>query len=154
MKETYQSHSSEIPFSNVGKTIGDLRIGDFYESSHVITMESALSYANITDDYNPIHFETQEAYSSRYKKPIAHGMILAGFISGIIGSALPGNGCIYESQTMRFVRPVYYGDTVKTRVEIIRIDVTRNRITASTTCYNQNNEVTLVGEAVILPRKL
>jgi len=136
-----------------GKTVADLKVGDFYESSRMITAESALSYANITGDYNPIHFKTAVAYASRYKEPIVHGMILAGFISGIIGSALPGNGCIYESQTMRFLKPVYYGDTIKTRVEIIRMDIDRNRVTANTTCRNQNDEVVLIGEAVILPRK-
>ena len=80
-------------------------------------------------------------------------MILAGYISGIIGSQLPGFGCLYETQEMAFVRPVYYGGTIRTRVTVETIDRARNRITLLTECWNQNGERVLTGRAVVLPRK-
>lgn len=81
-----------------GKTIFELAIGDYAEQKNVISLENAYQYAEITGDNNPIHFDTELAYQSRFERPIAHGMILAGFISGVIGSKLPGFGCIAVSQ--------------------------------------------------------
>jgi len=136
-----------------GKTIYELKVGDYVEKRDCVIYENAPCFASIIGDDNPIHFETQEAYQSRYKKPIAHGMILAGFISGAIGGRMPGAGCIYESQQLSFIRPVYYGDVITTRITIVRMDINRNRVTLKTECHNQNDELVLEGEATVLPRK-
>lgn len=136
-----------------GKRIQDLTVGEYAERINVITQEDARNYAAITGDNNPLHFETEEAYQSRYGKPIAHGMILAGFISGVIGAALPGPGCIYQSQSMDFLLPVYYNDTILTRVTVIACNPERNRLTLRTECFNQNQELIVTGEALVLPRK-
>lgn len=136
-----------------GKTIGQLCIGEYAEKVDVITYEKADSYAYVTGDYNPLHFKTASASASRYGKPIAHGMILAGFISGVIGTSLPGFGCIYETQSLAFHRPVFYGDSVRTRVTVGEIDVSRNRVSLVTECFNQSQELVLSGRAIVLPRK-
>lgn len=135
------------------KTIHEFRIGDSAERVNVVLLENAQRYADITGDNNLIHFETEEARTSRYQRPIAHGMILAGYISGVIGTRMPGTGCIYETQTLSFLRPVFYGDVITTRVTVTDINATRNRITLLTECFNQNKEMVLTGEAVVLPRK-
>ena len=135
-------------------TIYDLKIGDSAEQTNVLLLENAERYAAITGDNNPIHFDTEEARTSRFRQPIAHGMILAGFISGVLGTELPGYGCLYEKQTMSFIKPVYYGDIIRTRVVITKIDMETNRVTFCTECINQNEETVLSGEAVILPRKV
>lgn len=136
-----------------GKSIHELKIGDFAEKEDVIAYENAIQFAEITGDNNPIHFETQEACQSRYGKPIAHGMILAGLISGVIGKSMPGFGCVYESQRLSFVRPVFYGDSITTRITVADIEISRNRVTLKTECYNQKKELVLEGEAVVLPPK-
>lgn len=135
------------------KTIHELRIGESAERVNVVLLENAQRYADITGDNNLIHFDTGEARSSRYRRPIAHGMILAGYISGVIGAQLPGTGCVYETQTLSFLRPVFYGDEIKTRVTVTGIDVARNRVTLLTECFNQSRATVLTGEAVVLPRK-
>lgn len=136
-----------------GKTFRELQIGDYAEKTDIITFEKADCYAAVTGDYNPIHFNTNTARQSRYKQPIAHGMILAGFISGVVGMSLPGSGCIYETQTFSFRRPVFYGDIIRTRVTVVQKDPARNRIILRTECFNQSQELVLSGEAVVLPRK-
>ena len=136
-----------------GKRIDELHVGDCAEQTDEILLENAIKYAAITRDNNPIHFDTDEAHCSRYGKPIAHGMILAGFISGVIGSALPGFGCIYESQDMTFLCPVYYGDVITTRVTVKECIPERNRVVLSTECFNQKQERVLKGKAIVLPRK-
>lgn len=136
-----------------GKRICDLSVGDSAEKENLITQENAEHYAAVTGDNNPIHFETEEAYHSRYGRPIAHGMILAGFISGVIGSYLPGFGCIYEKQTLNFARPVFYGDMILTRVTVDSIQVENGRVVLRTECFNQKQELVLYGQAVVLPKK-
>lgn len=136
-----------------GKSIRALHIGDYAEKTDAVVYDNAENYAVVTGDYNPIHFKTDAAFQSRYKRPIAHGMILAGFISGVVGTVLPGAGCIYETQSLSFHRPVFYGDVIRTRVTVIETDTLRNRVTLQTECYNQSQELVLSGRAVVLPRK-
>lgn len=136
-----------------GRTITELRTGEYAEKTDIITYENADRYAAVTGDYNPIHFNTPEAWRSRYKRPIAHGMILAGFISGVIGISMPGCGCIYETQSLSFHRPVFYGDVILTRVTVAGMDPKRNRVMLKTECFNQSQELVLSGTAVVLPRK-
>lgn len=136
-----------------GKSINALCIGDYAEKMDTVVYENAERYAVVTGDFNPIHFETDAAFRSRYKRPIAHGMILAGFISGVVGTFLPGAGCIYETQSLSFHRPVFYGDIIRTRVTVIETNILRNRVTLQTECYNQSQELVLSGKAVVLPQK-
>lgn len=136
-----------------GKTIHELYAGEYSEKTDTITYENAERYATVTGDYNPIHFDTSFAQQSRYKRPIAHGMILAGFISGVVGMSMPGFGCIYETQSLSFHRPVFYGDVIRTRVTVTETDPKRNRVTLKTECFNQLQELVLSGAAVVLPRK-
>lgn len=136
-----------------GKIIYDLKVGDFAERKNSIVYEDAIQYASITGDNNPIHFETKEAYQSQYGKPIAHGMILAGFVSGVIGEFMPGAGCIYEAQAFNFIRPVFYEDEIVTRITVVSIDTKRNRVVLKTECFNQMKDCVLTGEAIVLPKK-
>lgn len=136
-----------------GKTIFELTLGESAEQENIVTLENAHKYAEITGDNNPIHFDTEESRCSRFKKAIAHGMILGGFISGVIGSKLPGFGCIYEEQSLQFKRPVFYGDLIRTRVTVEDLNLEMNRVVLNTECINQNHELVLTGKAVVLPRK-
>ena len=56
-----------------------------------------------------------------FKTRIAHGMLSAGFISTVIGTKLPGPGCIYVSQTLRFLAPVRVGETFNDEKSVIAI---------------------------------
>ena len=135
-----------------GKTISELYVGESAEKTDIITYENADRYAVVTGDFNPIHFDTPSAWQSRYKRPIAHGMILAGFISSVIGTSMPGFGCIYETQTLSFHRPVFYGDIICTRVTVTEINLKRNRVVLRTECFNQSQKLVLSGTALVLPR--
>lgn len=131
--------------------ICNLRVGDSMERRYNTEYENAGKYTALTGDDNPIHFETEQAYQSRYGKPIVHGMILAGYISGVVGALMPDKGCIYESQSLTFVRPVFYGDVILVKVTVTAIDVVSNRVKLKTECFNQAHKLVLGGEAVVLP---
>ena len=132
--------------------ITDLKVGDSAEKISAAIYSNAAAYASIVGDSNPIHFETDAAYQSRFGKPIVHGMILAGFISAVIGMELPGNGCIYKKQSIAFLRPAFYGENILTRVTVMEIDAPRNTVVLKTECFNPRNELVCTGEAVVLPK--
>ena len=80
-----------------------------------------LAFSKITGDVNPLHLDSNFAQKSRFGAPIVHGMFIAGVISNVVGTRLPGKGSIYLEQNLRFLKPVYVGESVIVRVKIIDI---------------------------------
>jgi len=134
-----------------GKTIDLLNIGDVSEFTKTVSESDIYQFAGITGDFNPAH--VNEAYASKtfFKKRIAHGMLSAGFISAILGNHLPGPGSVYVKQELNFLAPVYIGDTITARAEVVNLDQEKNRVTLSTNCYNQEGTMVIRGEAVLSP---
>jgi 3-hydroxybutyryl-CoA dehydratase len=131
-----------------------LEVGQSAEFSKTITEADVVLFAGVTGDLNPVHIDHEAARRSIFKGPVAHGMLIAGLISAVIGMRLPGPGTIYLSQSLRFVAPVRIGDTVTARVEVQEATQKKNRAVLRTTCRNQAGETVLTGEAtVLLPRK-
>jgi 3-hydroxybutyryl-CoA dehydratase len=137
----------------IGKTIDEIKVGDYGEFAKTVSEADIYLYAGITGDFNPAHLNEAYAEKTFFKTRIAHGMLSAGFISAILGTKLPGPGAIYMQQTLKFLAPVRIGDTITARVEALEIDEEKNRVRFSTTCTNQEGTVVLDGEALISPRK-
>ena len=137
----------------IGKTIEELRIGDTAEFTKTISESDIYLFAGVTGDLNPAHINESYASNTFFKGRIAHGMLLAGFISGVIGMKLPGPGSIYIRQELKFLAPARIGDTITARVEITQMQSEKNRITLRTTCMNQENTLVMDGEAMISPPK-
>lgn len=135
----------------IGKTISELKIGDTAEFAKTISEFDIYMFAGITGDFNPVHVNEDFAKQTFFKTRIAHGILTAGLISTVIGTKLPGTGCIYVKQDLNFLAPVRIGDTITARVEIVEILDKKNRIRLKTTCFNQNDTRVLDGEAVVSP---
>ncbi len=125
-------------------------VGDFAEMSKVITEEDIFLFAGITGDRNPVHISREYAAKSRFGERIAHGILVAGLVSAVIGTKLPGPGCIYVSQTLTFLRPVRIGDEITARAEVAEV-VSEKRLRLKTHCTNQRKEIVLDGEAIVVP---
>ena len=80
-------------------------------------------------------------------------MWTAGLMSAVLGTRLPGPRSIYVSQQITFTRPVYFGDTITARAEVVERLVERRRVRLSTVYVNQRGEEILVGEALVSPPK-
>jgi 3-hydroxybutyryl-CoA dehydratase len=137
----------------IGKTIEALRVGDRAEFSKTITETDVYLYAGVTGDLNPAHINEEYAKKTFFKTRIAHGMLLAGLISGVLGNKLPGPGTVYIRQELNFLAPVRIGDTITAAVEILEIMAEAKRIRAKTTCVNQEGTLVLDGEAIVSPPK-
>lgn len=110
--------------------------------SQTITDSDIQSFAEMSGDKNPVHLDEEYAENSRYKKRIAHGLMTASFFSALFGTKLPGEGCVYVSQSLRFKRPVYIGDTVIATVEVTNVDLIKRRVFFRTICKVKNKIVT------------
>ncbi len=125
-------------------------VGDSAEFTKIFSEEDVLLFAGITGDRNPVHTSKQFAATTRFKKRIAHGLLTAGTISAAIGMKLPGPGCLYLSQTLEFKAPVFLGDEITARVEIVEV-ISPKRLRMKTQCFNQDKVLVIDGEAIIVP---
>ena len=127
------------------------RVGDRAEFEKTVTAEDIEAFARVTGDTNPLHRDAAYAAKTRFKEPIAHGMLSAGYISAVLGTKLAPSCCaVYVSQSLRFLRPVKIGDTIKAVAQVKGIEPEKRLYTIETDCFNQNGEPVVKGEAVVL----
>lgn len=115
-----------------------------------ITEADVDAFAGITGDFNPLHVDREYAARSRFGERIAHGILTAGLVSAVLGMRLPGPGGIFLSQTLKFLRPVRFGDTITAEAEVLTWRAEARILTLRTTCTNQQGETVLEGEAALL----
>ena len=121
--------------------------GDSASITKTVTESDVVLYASLSGDNNPIHLDADYASKTRFGQRIAHGLLVAGLISAVLGEKIPGPGTIYTGQTLRFLRPVYLGDTITATATIVKYDRDRGRMTLETICRNQTGEEVITGEA-------
>jgi len=138
----------------VGKTIAEITVGDSAEFTKTISESDIYLFAGVTGDLNPFHINEEYAKKTYFKGRIAHGMLLAGFISNVVGCQLPGPGAIYVKQELKFTAPARIGDTITAKATVSEVVADKNRVVLQTTCTNQNGDVVLDGQAVVSPRKV
>ena len=136
-----------------GRPIGDLSLGDTAELSRTASGGDVAEFLDSIGDHNPIHHDHEYAATTRFAKPIVPGMWTAGLVSAVLGTTLPGPGCIYVSQQITFTKPVFFGDVITARVEVVERIVERNRVRLKTTCVNQDGDQVMEGEALLSPPK-
>ena len=136
-----------------GKYLDEISEGMTAVFSKTVTEADIVLFAGVSGDTNPVHLDEEYAKPTMFKGRIAHGMLTAGFISAVFGTKLPGPGCIYMSQSLKFKAPVRAGDTVVARVTATTVDREKARVTFATTC-KVKDAVVLEGEAMLMvPRR-
>jgi len=128
-----------------------IAVGDKAEITRTISESDVYLFAGITGDTNPAHLNEEYAKTTKFGKRIAHGILVCGLISNVLGNQLPGNGTIYMSQTVKFLSPIYFGDTITARAEVIEKRDEKKRVVLKTTCVNQEGNLVVEGEAVVSP---
>ena len=127
----------------------DIAIGDEASFAKTITEADIVTYAGLTGDFNPVHIDAEYAKASMFKERIAHGMLVSGLISAVLGTQLPGANAIYLGQDLKFKAPVKIGDTATATVTVIEKRDDKRIITLKTTVTNQDGVVVIDGTAVI-----
>ena len=127
----------------------DIKIGDEASLTRTITEVHIVNYAGLTGDWNPMHADAEHAAQSMFGERIAHGMLVAGLISAVLGTQLPGPNSIYLGQDLNFVAPVKIGDTLKVIVTVTEKRDDKRIIKLRTYATNQRGEMVIDGTAVV-----
>lgn len=135
--------------TNQGHFIEDLAPGMVAELERTITGSDIDAFADVSGDINPIHLDEDYAATTMFKTRIAHGMLTASFISAVLANRMPGPGCIYLSQSLRFKAPVKPGDKVLVRATVSEIMPERRRVILTCECL-VDDAVVLDGEAEVM----
>lgn len=114
-----------------------------------ITDKMVRQFAEMSGDFNPIHLDDEFASKTRFKRRIAHGMILGALVSRFLNDHI-GAGGIYLAQTLKFSNPVYIDDEITFHLEITKLHKKRGFGTVETTAVKSTGEVVLKGEATIM----
>lgn len=124
-------------------------IGQQGSFSKTLMQSDVYQFAGIIGDFNPMHVNAVEAKDSIFGKQVCHGMLTASLISTVIGTVMPGAGSVYMSQNLKFLKPVFFGDTITATVTIIGIDEKRNLLQLKTEETNQEGILVVSGEATV-----
>jgi 3-hydroxybutyryl-CoA dehydratase len=127
----------------------DIKVGDEASLTRTITEVHIVNYAGLTGDMNPMHMDHEHAAQSMFGERIAHGMLVAGLISAVLGTQLPGPNSIYLGQDLSFTAPVKIGDTVRVTVTVTEKRDDKRIIKLRTTAFNQRREMVIDGTAVV-----
>ena len=132
-------------------TIRELKIGDQASTAKTISESDVYLFAGITGDHNPAHVNEVYASQTRFGRRIAHGILSAGLISAVLAMKLPGPGTICLGQELKFVRPVYFGDTITATCTVSELLPEKNIARLETVCTNQDGAVVIKGTATVMP---
>lgn len=132
-----------------GYSYDEIDVGMTDVFSKTVTEADIMAFAGVSGDTNPVHLNEEFASGTMFKTRIAHGMLSSGFISTVFGTKLPGPGCIYIAQNLRFKAPVKIGDSVLARVTATEKNDAKKMITFETVCTV--GDVTVIsGDATIM----
>jgi 3-oxoacyl-[acyl-carrier protein] reductase len=137
---------TEIRFADLGK----IQAGDTVRLKTTVTEQVVQSFADASGDYNPLHMDAGFARQTRFQRRVAHGMILAGYVSRMIGMQLPGPGALWTQQSFRWLAPVFIGDTVEIALTVAHRSVGASTVTLHVTATNQSGETVMEGDGTAM----
>ncbi len=114
-----------------------------------VTEKMVTQFAEMSGDFNPIHFDDAYAATTRFKKRIAHGMIVGALISRALNDHL-GRGGIYLGQSLKFVNPVFIDDSVTIELTVTNLRKEKKICLVETLVKKQTGDIVVKGEATIM----
>ena len=124
------------------KAIEGLRKGDMLSVSRTFTEQDMVDFGDISEDYNPVHFDQRFAGAKNLRDCICHGLLVGSMVTKIGGQI----GWFASGMNFRFKKPVYFGDTITCCLTITDISA-QGRAKAEAVYRNQDGVTVL--EAVL-----
>jgi len=131
----------------------EIKIGMKEKFSVTITELMLEGFSKLSGDYNPLHTDDKYASSTKFKKKICHGILLASFFSKLLGMKMPGKNALYFSQSLNFKLPCFIGDEITIQGEVLHKSLATRIITVRTTIHNKEGKCLVDGLAKVLVRK-
>ena len=131
-------------------TFDEITIGQRAEYSKAVTDNDIQMFAAVSGDVNPLHLDPEFAAGTRFGERIAHGMLTASFVSAALAMKLPGPGCIFMEQSLKFRLPVKIGDVITVRLEVTDKQERRKTVSLDCKAYNQDDKLVLTGSSLVI----
>ncbi len=124
-----------------------LSVGRKARRSLTLTADHVKTFAQLTGDYNPLHFDPEFAARTKFGKLVVQGGLTTGLLHALVAMDLPGPGTVFLSQSWKFTAPVYIGDTITAEAEIVSVHDTKPVCELKVRVTRQTGETVLEGEA-------
>lgn len=124
-----------------------LQVGQSATRSLMLTAEHVRKFAELTGDYNPLHFDEQFAAKTKFGRLVVQGGLTTGLLHALVATDLPGPGTVFLSQDWRFTAPVYVGDTISAEAEVVSVHETKPVCELRICVSREDGEVVLEGTA-------
>ena len=124
-----------------------LEIGQKAKRSLLLSKEHVKSFAELTGDYNPLHFDESFTAKTKFKKLVVQGGLTTGLLHALVAMDMPGPGTVFLSQNWKFTAPVFIGDTITAEAEVISIHESKPVTELKFSVKRQTGETVLEGEA-------
>lgn len=125
----------------------DLHVGQTATRRLTITAEHVQGFAEITGDFNPLHFDAAFAAATRFGRLVVQGGLTTGLLHALVAMDMPGPGTVFLSQDWRFTAPVHVGDTITAEAEVVSLHETKPVSQLRVRVQRQDGQVVLEGEA-------
>lgn len=119
-----------------------------------VSLEEVKKFAELTGDYNGVHLNEEISKKSIFGSRVCHGMLIASYISTVLGMYLPGEGTIYLSQDLQFKHPVYLDEEITVTVEIVEIIEGKDIIILDTKVIKEDGSFAITGSAKIMYKQI
>ena len=125
----------------------NLSVGQKASRSLTLTEEHVQKYAEITGDYNPLHFDKDFVSKTRFKNLIVQGGLTTGLLNALVATDMPGPGTVFLDQNWKFTNPVFIGDTITAEAEVLKVHESKPVTQLGIKITRNGGETVLEGEA-------
>ncbi len=125
----------------------DIAIGQKATRTLTLTAAHVKTFAELTGDYNPLHFDESFVANTKFKRLVVQGGLTTGLLHALVAMDMPGPGTVFLSQNWKFTAPVFIGDAITAEAEVLSVHPTKPVTQLKITVKRQNGEIVLDGEA-------
>ena len=135
-----------MSYENKVRKWEDMQVGDSASFTKTMTETDVILWVGLTGDMNPIHIDQEYSKTTRFGKVLVPGVLVLGLVSNVITQVTFGH--VYANQSIKFLKPVYIGDTVTAIGTIIEKIEAKNMVKIETKCVNQDGALVMIGEGM------
>lgn len=125
----------------------DLKVGDRASRSLTLTAEHVETFARLSGDRNPLHFDEEFAAATKFGRLVVQGGLTTGLLHALVAMDMPGPGTVFLSQDWKFTAPVYIGDTITAEATVLKVHEAKPVTQLAIEVWRAGGETVLTGEA-------